>query len=161
MNWWSISSPVHLSQWSGPFWILQWPGRQQRQKSDKKLPRFQKIALWYSETCGSTGTEGHNFDNSLIGVIYDKFGEDTKVIRQSSGTCIATVRIQVSPTFWGWFYSNSAGREKKFFHSPPYWSRSASCSRFSSHKHQMLFQILSGGSSESFFRFFMLSGFSA
>ena len=43
------------------------------------------------------------FDNSLIGVIYDKFGEDTKVIRQSSGTCIATVRIQVSPTFWGWF----------------------------------------------------------
>lgn len=44
------------------------------------------------------------FDNSLIGVIYDKFGEDTQMIRLSPEKCIATVKVQVSPTFWGWIF---------------------------------------------------------
>lgn len=44
------------------------------------------------------------FENALIGVVYDKFGEDTKMIRLSKNKCIATVKIQVSPTFWGWVF---------------------------------------------------------
>ena len=44
------------------------------------------------------------FDNALIGVVYDKFGKDTKMLRLSKEKCIATVKIQVSPTFWGWIF---------------------------------------------------------
>lgn len=44
------------------------------------------------------------FDNKLIGVIYDKFGEDTRMIRLDTNTCVATVTVQVSPTFWGWIF---------------------------------------------------------
>lgn len=41
------------------------------------------------------------FDEELIGVIFNKFGEDT-FIKQENGKCISTVNVQVSPTFWGW-----------------------------------------------------------
>lgn len=44
------------------------------------------------------------FDHKLIGVVYDKFGEDTKMIRLNSETCVATVKVQISPTFWGWIF---------------------------------------------------------
>lgn len=44
------------------------------------------------------------FDSKLIGVVYDKFGEDTKMIRTGEDTCVATVRVQISPTFWGWLF---------------------------------------------------------
>ena len=44
------------------------------------------------------------FDDSLIGVIYDKFGEDTEILRIEDHKCKATVTVQVSPTFWGWLF---------------------------------------------------------
>ena len=44
------------------------------------------------------------FDSKLIGVVYDKFGEDTKMIRLNNDTCVATIKVQVSPTFWGWIF---------------------------------------------------------
>ncbi len=44
------------------------------------------------------------FDSKLIGVVYDKFGEDTKMIRTGEDTCVATVRVQISPTFLGWLF---------------------------------------------------------
>lgn len=44
------------------------------------------------------------FDAKLIGVVYDKFGEDTKMIRSGENKCIATVKVQVSPVFWGWLF---------------------------------------------------------
>lgn len=44
------------------------------------------------------------FDAKLIGVVYDKFGEDTKMIRLNADTCVAAVKVQVSPTFWGWIF---------------------------------------------------------
>jgi predicted DNA-binding transcriptional regulator YafY len=42
------------------------------------------------------------FDDSLIGSIYDKFGEEIKIERISDDRCRTTVSVQVSPTFWGW-----------------------------------------------------------
>ena len=50
------------------------------------------------------------FDDKLIGVVYDKFGEDTKMIR-SGDKCIATVKVQISPVFWGWLFQ-FAGKMK-------------------------------------------------
>ena len=44
------------------------------------------------------------FDQSLIGVVYDRFGEKTKMMRTSETKCIASVRVQVSPVFWGWLF---------------------------------------------------------
>ena len=44
------------------------------------------------------------FDAKLIGVVYDKFGEDTKMIRAGENKCTATVKVQISPVFWGWLF---------------------------------------------------------
>ncbi|MDD4496260.1 MAG: WYL domain-containing transcriptional regulator, partial [Eubacteriales bacterium] len=44
------------------------------------------------------------FSDKLIGVLYDKVGENTKMIRTGENTCVATVKVQISPTFWGWLF---------------------------------------------------------
>lgn len=44
------------------------------------------------------------FDRSLIGVVYDKFGENTKMIPSGENKCIATVKVRISPVFWGWLF---------------------------------------------------------
>lgn len=51
------------------------------------------------------------FDAKLIGVVYDKFGEDTKMMRSSDDKCVATVKVQISPVFWGWLFQ-FAGKMK-------------------------------------------------
>lgn len=45
------------------------------------------------------------FSDALIGIIFDRFGENTRMIRQDEHTCIATVDIQKSPTFRGWLFT--------------------------------------------------------
>ena len=57
------------------------------------------------------------FSDSLIGVVYDQFGEDTQMIRQDKDTCIATVKVQKSPTFWGWLFT--LGSEMKILSPAP------------------------------------------
>ena len=44
------------------------------------------------------------FDEALMGVVYDKFGEDTKMLRINGTTIVAAVKAQISPTFWGWIF---------------------------------------------------------
>ena len=58
----------------------------------------QAFKMYTGEQC----TAILQFDDSLIGVVYDKFGEDTKMTRIDENTCTAEVTVQVSPTFWGW-----------------------------------------------------------
>ncbi|MBR1382413.1 MAG: WYL domain-containing protein [Ruminococcus sp.] len=41
------------------------------------------------------------FDKKLIGTVYDKFGEKTK-IKKKGNDYLATVEVQISPTFWSW-----------------------------------------------------------
>lgn len=43
------------------------------------------------------------FDKKLIGVVYDKFGENTKMI-STAEKCVTTVRVQTSPVFFGWLF---------------------------------------------------------
>lgn len=50
-------------------------------------------------------------DDSLIGVLHDKFGEDVQMIRVNENTLIATVKVQIGPTFWEWLFQ-FAGRIK-------------------------------------------------
>ena len=56
------------------------------------------------------------FDRSLIGVVYDRFGENTKMMTTSENKCIAHVRVQISPVFWGWLFQ--FGEEMRII-SPP------------------------------------------
>ncbi|MBE6958082.1 MAG: WYL domain-containing transcriptional regulator [Ruminococcaceae bacterium] len=44
------------------------------------------------------------FKDNLIGVVFDKFGEDTKMMRCGPDKCVATVKVQISPVFWGWLF---------------------------------------------------------
>lgn len=44
------------------------------------------------------------FADHLIGVVFDKFGEDTPMIRSGPNKCVATLRVQISPVFWGWLF---------------------------------------------------------
>ncbi len=44
------------------------------------------------------------FQDNLIGVVFDKFGENTQMIRSGEHKCVATVKVQISPVFWGWLF---------------------------------------------------------
>ena len=44
------------------------------------------------------------FNEKLIGVVHDKFGENTKMIRTAPGKCVASAQVQIAPTFWGWLF---------------------------------------------------------
>ena len=43
-------------------------------------------------------------DRGLIGVVYDKFGESVKMMPSGENKIIATVKVMISPTFWGWLF---------------------------------------------------------
>lgn len=42
------------------------------------------------------------FDRALVDPVFDKFGENTPMMRVNDTTCAATVHVQISPTFFGW-----------------------------------------------------------
>ena len=42
------------------------------------------------------------FDESLVGPVFDKFGEDRMIMMVDEKTCETTVYVQISPTFFGW-----------------------------------------------------------
>lgn len=44
------------------------------------------------------------FDRSLIGAVYDRFGENIKMMNSSDSKCITSVKVQISPVFWGWLF---------------------------------------------------------
>lgn len=44
------------------------------------------------------------FEKKLIGVVYDKFGEETTMMLAGEYHYAATVKVQLSPTFWGWLF---------------------------------------------------------
>ena len=67
------------------------------------IPEFTRQA--FSMYGGPVENAVLQFPDHLIGVVYDQFGEQTQIIRQDKNTCVATVQIQKSPTFWGWLFT--------------------------------------------------------
>ena len=53
---------------------------------------------------GETQTVTLEFIDSVIGTMFDKFGEELKIERIGEGLCRAQVKVQVSPTFWSWLF---------------------------------------------------------
>lgn len=44
------------------------------------------------------------FDRSLIGAVYDKFGEAVRMVPVDNFTCQAWLTVRLSPTFYGWLF---------------------------------------------------------
>ena len=44
------------------------------------------------------------FDNSLIGVVIDRFGKDTVTYKVDDNSFMAILTVELSPTFWGWIF---------------------------------------------------------
>ncbi len=67
-----------------------------------------QIAAFTDQTFKMYGGETEKvtlrFANHLIGTVYDKFGESTKMNRVDADSCSAEVEVQISPTFWGWLF---------------------------------------------------------
>lgn len=55
----------------------------------------------YSGECENITLE---FNRSLVGAVFDRFGEGIKMSDSGSGKCTVTVSVQLSPTFWGWLF---------------------------------------------------------
>jgi len=51
---------------------------------------------------GETQAITLQFNDDLLNVIYDKFGEKVAVTRINNRYCTVDVDVQVSPTFFGW-----------------------------------------------------------
>ena len=51
------------------------------------------------------------FDRGVIGAVYDKFGESVNMMPSGESKIVATVRVRISPTFWGWVFQ--FGRQMK------------------------------------------------
>ena len=44
------------------------------------------------------------FGEELMGAVYDRFGESTRISPTADGKYSASVRVRKSPTFWGWLF---------------------------------------------------------
>lgn len=53
---------------------------------------------------GEPRTVTIQFSRSLIGAVYDKFGEDITMKKIDDDTCQANLTVRISPTFWGWLF---------------------------------------------------------
>ena len=58
----------------------------------------------YSMYGGEEETVQIQFDNSLINVVIDRFGERVICHQNSENTFYINTDVQISPTFWGWLF---------------------------------------------------------
>ena len=47
--------------------------------------------------------------NSLVGVIVDRFGSDTYIVRETDHSFNVTVRVMLSPQFYAWVFGLGTG----------------------------------------------------
>ena len=75
---------------------------------EKAIALRDQVASYTEQAFKMFGGETHDvvleFDRSLMGAVYDRFGEGTKMMAVSESKCIAAVKVQVSPVFWGWLF---------------------------------------------------------
>ena len=75
---------------------------------DKAVELRQEMARYTEQVFKMYGGQQEDvvleFQDGLIGVVFDKFGENTPMIRVGESKCVATVKVRISPTFWGWLF---------------------------------------------------------
>lgn len=76
--------------------------------SKEAIIRMDNVSEHTDQVFKMYGGESKNvslqFDSSLIGSVYDKFGEDTKISAYNEDTFVSNVKIQISPVFFGWLF---------------------------------------------------------
>ena len=76
--------------------------------SEKAVQLRQEMAQYTEQVFKMYGGQPEDvvleFEDTLVGVVFDKFGENTQMIRVGEKKCVATVKVRVSPTFWGWLF---------------------------------------------------------
>lgn len=50
-------------------------------------------------------------DNKLIGVVYDRYGDDVPILKESNERFVFTIKVKVSPQFFAWIFSFGKGME--------------------------------------------------
>jgi predicted DNA-binding transcriptional regulator YafY len=58
----------------------------------------------FSMFVGEEETVRIQFDNSLLGVVIDRFGKDTVTYRIDDNNFMAVLKVELSPPFWGWIF---------------------------------------------------------
>ena len=53
---------------------------------------------------GEEETVRIQFDNSLLGVVIDRFGKDTVTYKVNDNNFMAILTVELSPPFWGWIF---------------------------------------------------------
>ena len=53
---------------------------------------------------GESKTVALEFEKNLTGAVYDRFGESVNMMTSVEDRNIATVKVQLSPTFCGWLF---------------------------------------------------------
>lgn len=82
--------------------ILDVPISEEARKRKNKIARYTKSAFKMFD--GQQEKVTLRFDDKLMGAVYDKFGEDTKMKRILEHTIETTVQVRIAPTFWGWIF---------------------------------------------------------
>ncbi|WP_295209388.1 WYL domain-containing protein [Ruminococcus sp.] len=75
-----------------------------RELSDEEKAEAANQQSIYGMYGGELMTMTLQFDNSLINVVMDRFGERTICHKNSDDTFYINQEIQVAPTFWGWLF---------------------------------------------------------
>ena len=74
--------------------------------TEEAIAKIEEVAEYTQQVFKMFGGEQQEvtlyFDKSLIGPVFDKFGEDTPMTVVDADIISATVQVQVSPTFFGW-----------------------------------------------------------
>ena len=74
--------------------------------SDEAIAKIDSVAAFTEQAFKMYGGEQEDvvlqFDRSLVDPVFDKFGENTPMMKVNDTTCAATVHVQISPTFFGW-----------------------------------------------------------
>lgn len=75
---------------------------------DEAMVSADELATYTSKTIKMYGGEETDvkfeFSEDLIDVVFDQFGLDTKIKRIEDNRYTAAVKVQISSTFWGWFF---------------------------------------------------------
>lgn len=76
--------------------------------SEEALRRIENAGKMVEETFrmyqGETRTVTLQFQDRIIGRLYDKFGEKLQIKRLGPQLCEAQVKVQISPTFFSWLF---------------------------------------------------------
>ena len=80
-----------------------------KQEISEKVTQLRSDTAGYTEQVfkmygGPTTDIVLEFQDNLLGAVYDKFGENINIMSSGERTCIAAVKVQVSPVFWGWLF---------------------------------------------------------